>query len=177
MEWYKGVLKKYAVFEGRASRREFWMFTLVNVVIAFLIGFAEGLLGLPKIISTLYMLAVLIPSIAVTVRRLHDMDKTGWLALLVIIPFIGSLILLIMCAFEGTPGSNRFGASAAGAPMPPAAAAADTSVHQSEPEIKETMQTAEEVVINDVQASEPIPTVTEADTVGGSDSSSDSSSS
>ena len=173
-------MKKYAVFEGRASRREFWMFTLVNVGIAFLIGFAEGLLGLPQSISVLYMLAVFVPSLAVIVRRLHDMDKSGWWALLGLIPFLGSIILLIMCAFEGTPGANRFGSSVAGVPVPPvvpAAAAADTSVHQSEQEIKETVQAADDVVINDVQSSEPIPSVTEADTSGSSDSSSDSSSS
>lgn len=163
-------MKKYAVFEGRASRREFWMFTLVNVVVAFLIGFVSGLLGLPKIIGTLYMLAILLPSLAVTVRRLHDMDKSGWWVLLALIPFVGSIVLLIMCIFEGTQGLNRFGPNVAGVPTSPAAAA-DTSVHQSEPEIKETMQAAEEVVINDVQSSEPIPSVTEVDTVG-SDSSS-----
>ncbi len=174
MEWYTGVLRKYAVFEGRASRKEFWMFTLINVGIAFLIGFVEGLLGLPQFISGLYMLAIFIPSLAVVVRRLHDMDKSGWWALLGLIPFVGSVILLIMCAFKGTPGPNRFGSSIAGVPVAPAAAA-DTSVHQSEPEIKETMQNAEDVVINDVPSSEPIPSMTEADTVGSADSSNPSS--
>ena len=111
MNWYIDVLKKYAVFEGRARRKEYWMFVLFNVIIGFVLGFVEGLIGLPKVLSGLYSLAVLVPGIAVTIRRLHDIGKVGWFALVALIPVIGGIWLLILCCQDGQPGSNQYGAN------------------------------------------------------------------
>lgn len=109
MNWYIGALKKYAVFSGRARRTEYWMFILFNVIIAAVLGFIEGLIGSPGTISGLYSLAVLIPSLAVLARRLHDTDRSGWWILIGLVPFIGALVLLIFAVLPGTQGSNRFG--------------------------------------------------------------------
>lgn len=105
---YMGVLKKYVDFEGRARRQEYWTFFLVNLVIAIVLGIIGGIIG-TGILSNLYALAILLPSIAVGVRRLHDRDMSGWFMLLALIPFVGGIILLVLFALEGTPGSNRFG--------------------------------------------------------------------
>ena len=109
---YFNVLKKYFVFDGRAGRGEFWLFMLCN----FIIGIVLSILGnIPvlgvvfKIISGLYSLAVLVPSLAVGIRRLHDTNKTGLLMLLNLIPGIGSIIVLVLCIPEGTPGENQYG--------------------------------------------------------------------
>ena len=104
MEWYLTVLKKYAVFSGRARRKEYWMFILFNLIISFAIGFILGILGVGSnsFILNIYPLAVFIPSIAVGVRRMHDVGKSGWFLL---IP-IYSLILLIQ---EGEKGTNQYG--------------------------------------------------------------------
>lgn len=109
MEWYLGVLKKYAVFSGRARRKEFWMFALFNVIIGFVLAIIESILGSPGILTFLYSLAVLIPSIAVSARRLHDTDRTGWWLLIGFIPVIGFIVLLIFMVMEGQPGENRYG--------------------------------------------------------------------
>ena len=115
MKWFFVVLKKYAVFAGRAQRREFWCFGLVACIVALAllaIDIAtdtydrEVRLGL---LSGIFVLAILLPSIAVGVRRLHDMGKSGWWWLISLIPFIGSIVLLIMCAQSGESGSNQYG--------------------------------------------------------------------
>ncbi|MBN1442063.1 MAG: DUF805 domain-containing protein [Planctomycetes bacterium] len=111
MNWYVDVLKKYAVFDGRARRKEFWMFCLFNLVIAFVLGFVEGLLGSPGVVGILYGLAVIIPSIAVAVRRLHDTDRSGWWVLIGLIPLIGLIILIVFYVQDGTPGPNQYGES------------------------------------------------------------------
>lgn len=115
MNWYLGALKKYAVFSGRAQRTEFWMFCLFNIIIAIGLGIVEGILGSPAILSSLYSLAVLIPGIAVTVRRLHDTDRTGWWVLIGLIPMIGALVLLVFAVLDSNPGENRFGPNPKGA--------------------------------------------------------------
>ncbi|WIM57007.1 DUF805 domain-containing protein [Pantoea anthophila] len=101
-QWYLGVLKKYAVFTGRARRKEYWMFTLFNILIAFLLGIVETVIGVGDILSNLYSLAVLIPGIAVGVRRLHDTDRSGWWLLL-------PIVNIVFLALEGQSGTNRFG--------------------------------------------------------------------
>jgi uncharacterized membrane protein YhaH (DUF805 family) len=114
MNWYTKVLKQYADFKGRARRREYWMFTLINVLISLLAtiidmmsgtGSAESGVGL---FSTLYTLAVLIPSLAVTFRRLHDIGKSGWWVFIVLVPLIGSIWLIILLATDSTD-DNRYG--------------------------------------------------------------------
>ena len=102
MNWYLQVLKKYAVFEGRARRKEYWIFFLFNFIVNFVLGFAEGLAKGPGVLANIYSLGVLIPATAVGVRRMHDTDHSGWFLL---IPFYN----LILAVREGQQGSNRFG--------------------------------------------------------------------
>jgi uncharacterized membrane protein YhaH (DUF805 family) len=109
MEWYIKVLENYAVFEGRARRMEYWMFVLVNLFISIGIGLVQGLLGLGEIIGSLYGLAIFIPALAVTMRRLHDSGRSGWWVLLYLIPILGTLVLLLFMCFEGDHGSNDYG--------------------------------------------------------------------
>lgn len=108
MEWYLAVLKNYAGFSGRARRREYWMFALINLIAGILLAGVGRAIGTAHV-STLYSLGVLIPSLAVGARRLHDTDRSGWFLLLGIVPFLGWLILLFFLVQEGTRGNNRFG--------------------------------------------------------------------
>lgn len=116
MNWYLEVLKKYAVFSGRARRKEYWMFILFNFIIVLGLGVVEGLAGGPGVLGSLYSLAVLIPSIAVSVRRLHDTNRSGWWLLIGVVPLIGAIVLLIFVVQDSQPGENRYG------PNPKAAA-------------------------------------------------------
>lgn len=115
MDWYLEVLRKYAVFEGRARRKEYWFFILFNVLISFVLGIIDNMLGLIMegvglgVLGLLYGLFVLIPSIAVTIRRLHDSDRTGWWFLIAFVPLIGGLVLLIFMVLDGNRGRNRYG--------------------------------------------------------------------
>jgi uncharacterized membrane protein YhaH (DUF805 family) len=108
MRWYIDGLKKYGQFDGRARRREYWMFALFNMLIAFALAFVEGLFSgsdgqASSILVSFYQLAVLVPSVAVAVRRLHDTDHRGWWLLVPVF----NLILVLR---EGQSGENRFGA-------------------------------------------------------------------
>ncbi len=106
MEHYKTVLKKYAEFNGRASRAEYWYFVLFNVIISIAISIIEGILGLSKngsgFLSWFYSLAILVPTLAVAIRRMHDVNKSGWF---ILIPIYN----LILALTEGTKGSNDYG--------------------------------------------------------------------
>lgn len=109
MNWYMSVIKDYAVFSGRARRKEYWMFLLFNIIIAIAIGFIDGATGGDGVIGIIYSLAVLIPHIAVSVRRLHDTNRSGWWLLLVFIPLLGGIIILIFLVLEGDSEENRYG--------------------------------------------------------------------
>lgn len=114
MDWYLKVLRNYANFQGRARRKEYWMFVLVNLIVSFGLGIVDGILGLKTAsgigtLGAVYSLAVLVPSIAVGARRLHDLDKSGWWQLIGLIPIIGWIVLIVWAASEGQAGSNRFG--------------------------------------------------------------------
>ncbi|WP_053367925.1 DUF805 domain-containing protein [Bacillus sp. FJAT-27245] len=109
MEWFLKVLKDYAVFKGRARRKEYWMFTLISIIIAFVLTLIEELIGLGAILSGLFSLAIFIPSLAVTARRLHDTGRSGWMMLLALIPLIGGIILLVFAAQDSRPGTNQYG--------------------------------------------------------------------
>ena len=114
MNWYVEVLKKYAVFSGRARRKEYWYFLLFNIIIGFVLGLIEGTTGLARknpqsILGLIYSLAVLLPGLAVSVRRLHDTGRSGWLVLIALVPFVGGIILLVFMAQDGTPGENQYG--------------------------------------------------------------------
>ena len=114
MNWYLGCWKKYAEFSGRARRQEFWMFGLFNFLAALVAGFLDGLLGTGGALYGLYYLAALIPTIAVTARRLHDTDRSGWWQLIGFIPLIGWVILLVFFCLDSQPGENRFGSNPKG---------------------------------------------------------------
>jgi uncharacterized membrane protein YhaH (DUF805 family) len=101
MNYYLKVLQNYAKFSGRARRSEYWYFILFNVIIAFAFGFVCGLLKVPQL-ANIYTLAVLIPSIAVAVRRMHDVGKSGWFLL---IPIYN----LILACTKGDTGDNEYG--------------------------------------------------------------------
>lgn len=123
MNWYVEVLKKYAVFEGRARRKEYWMFVLFHVIVSIALALLANVASILGILYILYILATLVPAIAVTVRRLHDTDKSGWFVLIAFIPFVGGLILLVLNILEGTKGPNKFGADPKGEAPPPVPAA------------------------------------------------------
>ncbi len=114
MGWYIEVLKKYAVFSGRARRKEYWMFALFNtIVVAILYGVFFMLETMIPII--IYDLAILLPSLGVSIRRMHDLNKSGFWILISLIPFIGSIWFLVLTCLEGTRGDNRFGPDPKGA--------------------------------------------------------------
>lgn len=109
MDIYLSVLKKYAVFSGRASRREYWTFVIINFIIIFLLELAEGMIWDGRILSAFYSLFVMIPGLAVFVRRLHDTNRSGWWFFISLIPLIGAVVLFIFTIQSGTPGQNRYG--------------------------------------------------------------------
>lgn len=109
VNWYVNVLKNYAGFSGRARRQEYWMFFLINFAIAIVVAIIDAVVGLNSILSLLYTLAVLIPSLAVAVRRLHDTGKTGWWILIAAIPLVGAIILIVFLASEGDQNPNAYG--------------------------------------------------------------------
>ncbi|MFV0338571.1 MAG: DUF805 domain-containing protein [Chthoniobacterales bacterium] len=111
MNYYIDALKKWNDFQGRSRRTEFWMFALFNFIVSLVIGFVETLVGSPGILATIYSLVVLIPGLAISVRRLHDTDRSGWWLLVSLVPLIGIIVLLIFFVIDSTPGANRFGAS------------------------------------------------------------------
>jgi len=128
MNYYLTVLKKYAVFEGRARRAEFWWFALFNFIFGMvlqmlfgpvIITAEEGAASPLAFIPVLYMLAILIPSIAVAVRRLHDTGRSGWFILLLLIPLVGPIVLIVFYAQEGASGDNAYGANPKAEPMAP----------------------------------------------------------
>lgn len=126
MDWMILPLKRYADFEGRSRRTEYWMFVLFQLIVYVVL---TGIMfaGLPwddldnpnsepgplfilgLVLIGLFWLGTIIPSIAVHVRRFHDQDKSGWLYLLVLIPYLGGLIIFIFMCLDGTSGPNRFG--------------------------------------------------------------------
>lgn len=108
MDWYIAVLKKYATFNGRARRQEYWMFFLFNLLFTLAAGLIDRFLG-TSLIGGLYSLFILLPSVAVLVRRLHDIGRTGWWVLLSLIPVIGVVVLLFFAASEGMHGDNEYG--------------------------------------------------------------------
>ena len=128
MDEYFAVLKQYAVFSGRAGRKEYWRFSPMQIGIAFALAMwlvaalpnepgdnfrwrDLGAAGLPFYVMMLYALATIVPTCAVTVRRLHDADYSGWWLLLGFIPYIGEAALFALLCFKGTAGDNRFGAA------------------------------------------------------------------
>ena len=110
-EYYLEVLKKYTVFSGRARRAEFWWFTLISWVISLVLQAIDNVVGTGGGLSGLYSLGVLLPSIGVAIRRLHDTDRSGWWLLLVLIPILGWIALLVFYFQDGDPQPNQYGPS------------------------------------------------------------------
>jgi uncharacterized membrane protein YhaH (DUF805 family) len=110
---YVGVLKNYVGFEGRARRREYWQFVLVNVVIAVVLAIIGAVIG-TSVLSYIYTLAILLPSLAVGARRLHDTGRSGFWLFIGVIPLVGAIVLIVLTAQDSTPGPNRFGANPKG---------------------------------------------------------------
>lgn len=115
MHWYLAVLKNYFGFSGRARRSEYWFFVLFNFLIAIALAFVDGMVGTFDaqtgigMLSGIYSLAVFIPTLAVTFRRLHDTNRTAWWLLIAFVPLIGAIVLLVFMFLEGTPGPNDYG--------------------------------------------------------------------
>lgn len=110
MKWFLFVVKdNYANFKGRARRSEFWWFACFNLIISSVVGYiGTSLLSMPYL-SGIYAFAVLVPSIAVSVRRLHDIGKSGWMVFIGLIPVIGLIWLFILSIKDSVPGSNQYG--------------------------------------------------------------------
>lgn len=108
MDEFLEAFRKYADFQGRASRREYWMFFGVALLVSIVLGILEGIMG-TKFLGLLYALAVFVPSLAVGVRRLHDTNRSGWWLLLCLIPLIGALVLIVFALQESQHEGNRYG--------------------------------------------------------------------
>ncbi len=110
MNYYLAVIKKYAVFSGRSQRAEYWYFALFNVIITFVLGYVSATLGdKTNMLGNIYSLALLIPGLAVGVRRLHDVGKSGWMLLISLIPLIGWIWIIVLMATDSNPGANKYG--------------------------------------------------------------------
>ena len=138
MDWMMMPLRRYAEFSGRSRRKEYWMFVLMLVIVGVVLGFIEGMLGLNNMfavygpLSLLFFLATLVPSLAVTARRLHDTNRSGWWMLISVIPYAGmaaamttgsialmgilgiaalagAVVLLVFMVLDGTKGPNQYG--------------------------------------------------------------------
>lgn len=121
VNWYLTVLQKYAVFSGRAQRAEYWFFVLFSIIISIVLAILDGVFGTLDmesglgVLSGIYGLAVFIPSLAVSVRRLHDTSRSGWWILIGLIPFIGAIVVLVFMVLDSTPGENDYGPNPKGA--------------------------------------------------------------
>lgn len=117
MDWFLLVLKKFAEFNGRSRRKEYWMFTLVSALICIVLEAIAMVLAKTSMalgfalfaLICIYALVLLIPSLAVSVRRLHDSGKSGWLLLVGLVPFLGGLVLLVLMCLDSTSGPNEYG--------------------------------------------------------------------
>lgn len=109
MEWYLKVLKNYVGFQGRARRKEYWMYILFNVIISIVISILESFLHLSSLLTGLYSLFVLLPLIALGIRRLHDTGRSGWWLLINLIPLIGYIIFLVFLFQDSQENDNQYG--------------------------------------------------------------------
>ena len=117
MSWFVRAVKKYAVFSGRSRRREYWYFVLFYTLIVLGFTVLDAVVGTLNylggfgLFTGIFTLALLLPSIAVTVRRLHDIDRTGWWYLISLVPIIGFIVMLVFTVTDSTPESNRYGSN------------------------------------------------------------------
>ena len=121
MQWYLAVLKKYAIFEGRARRMELWMFSLISLIIyvaLYVVGLSLGSVTIAVVGIYLYWLVVIIPSLAVGARRLHDTGRSGFWLFIYLIPIIGWIVLIVFYATDGDEGMNEYGLDPKEGPQP-----------------------------------------------------------
>jgi len=114
MNWYLDAWKNYVNFQGRARRKAYWMFALFNVIAIVVLGLIEGTLGLSGqngygILTGIYSLAIILPGLAVAIRRLHDTGRSGWWILIGLVPLVGPIVLLVFFVQDSQPGSNQYG--------------------------------------------------------------------
>jgi uncharacterized membrane protein YhaH (DUF805 family) len=114
MNWYLDAWKNYANFKGRARRKAYWMFVLFNLIALVVLSFIEGAIGLSGqngygILTGLYTLAIILPLIALAVRRLHDTGRSGWWILIGLVPLVGPIVLIVFYVTDSQPGSNQYG--------------------------------------------------------------------
>lgn len=112
----RAALSKYATFSGRSRRSEYWWFALFNVIVSFVGAGVDAAVGRP-LFQFVVALALLLPNLAVLVRRLHDTNRSGWWVLIGLIPLVGSIVLIVFAVQDSQPGTNRFGDSPKGAPQ------------------------------------------------------------
>ncbi len=105
------ITNHYADFNGRARRKEYWMFVLFNFVVSLVLGIVMGLISqtAANAVSIIYTLALLLPGLSLGVRRLHDTGKSGWFMLIGLIPLVGAIILLVFYCLDSQPGTNEYG--------------------------------------------------------------------
>jgi uncharacterized membrane protein YhaH (DUF805 family) len=108
MEYFLSVVKQYVNFNGRARRKEYWMYYLFYIIFYIVLSVIDGILGL-GLLAPLYMLALLLPTISVAARRLHDTGRSGWWQLIGLIPVIGWIVLIYFLVLDSTPGENQYG--------------------------------------------------------------------
>ncbi|MFG3661213.1 DUF805 domain-containing protein [Streptomyces sp. NPDC047706] len=116
MNWFIEVVKKYAVFSGRARRKEYWMYVLVYVILAVVLAIVDFAVFGSQVLGLILALGLLLPSLGVTVRRLHDTGRTGWWILIALVPLVGSIVLLVFMCLEGETGGNKYGENPKSAP-------------------------------------------------------------
>ena len=114
MNWYLDAWKNYINFQGRARRKAYWMFVLFNIIALVTLSLIEGALGLSGqngygILTGLYSLAIILPLIALAVRRLHDTGRSGWWILIGLVPLIGPIVLIVFYVTDSQPGTNQYG--------------------------------------------------------------------
>lgn len=120
MNWYLEALKKFTEFNGRASRQEYWYFVLFNILISIGLGLVDRITGSfdplsgVGLLGGIYGLIILLPGLAVSVRRLHDTNRSGWWVLLPFIPILGGLIFLYFLVLDSSPDRNNYGESPKG---------------------------------------------------------------
>lgn len=111
MNWFVEVLKKYAVFSGRARRKEYWMFTLFASIISIVLTIVDFALFGSQVLSLIFSVAILLPALGVAVRRLHDTSRSGWWILISLIPLIGFIVMLVFLCADGVTGQNKYGSN------------------------------------------------------------------
>ncbi|SHO58376.1 DUF805 domain-containing protein [Vibrio quintilis] len=109
MNWFIAAFKKYTVFSGRARRKEYWMFYLFMIIFMIVTGILDGLIGSYGLITGIFCLALILPSLSVTVRRLHDTGRSGWWFFITLVPLVGAIVFFVFTVQAGSFGENEYG--------------------------------------------------------------------